>query len=217
MDLLSTLLVCSLYGPDPALVRAITANSHENPYFVMDPAVDTAQLDVPADPKTQAEALARAEDITSHGGKPLLGLLQLPPAWLTVFGRALPDAFDPCMNIAIGSAMLSAFDDECAHGQHRRAAAAPPSTASAPHALSPRRLCVLRTYGDALGETDFEELIILELSSPSPAPVLPDPSDAPIFPSLPPHAWGPDCLLVPLVPTDSPLPLTAALTQGPPP
>jgi hypothetical protein len=197
LDLLTTLLVCNLHGSDPALVRAITANSHENRYFVADPAADYTELDVPPEPKTEADALARVRDIASHGGKPLLGLLQLPLSWLTFFGRDPAEAFDPCVNIAIGSAMLSAFDADCAKPSKRHDV----KTSRRPAvAILPRRLCVIRKYAEAMGESDFEEVVALELQSPSPTSAVAEPTDAPIFASPPARAWGPDCLLVPLLP-----------------
>jgi hypothetical protein len=218
MDLLSTLLVCNLYGTDPTLVRAITANSHANPHFVLDASADVDIDAVPAEPKTTAEALARVQEITAHGGKPLLGLLQIPPAWLALYGRELPDAFDPCVNVAIGSAMLSTFDYECAHDKKRPHPGPSPADHPRPtlHVISARRLCVIRRYGEAIGEADFEELTTLELNSPSPTRgLLPDPTDAPIFPSQPPRTWGPDCLLVPFLVTP-PTPQTAIQSSDAP-
>ena len=50
----------------------------------------------------------------AQGGKPLLGLLEVPLSWLSAFGWPLASAFDPCINVAIGTAMLSEFDAACA-------------------------------------------------------------------------------------------------------
>jgi type IV secretion system protein VirB1 len=200
MDLLTALLTCNLHTSDPELVRAITANSHANPHFVVDVSEDVPIDAASSEPKTDAEAIARVHDIDAHGGKPLLGLLQIPAAWLTHFGRELADAFDPCVNIAIGSAMLSAFEYDCAHkrAQQPRTFSTPaPAFPPGAHLLSPRRLCVVRAYADAIGERDFEEAITLELSTPSSHRLIPAPADAPIFPSTPGRSWGPDCLLVP--------------------
>jgi hypothetical protein len=114
MDVLTTILTCSLYLADDNLVRAIAeSTSQSNPYFVIDTSVDMTQVDPPPPPKSASEALARTTDILSKGGRPLLGLLQVPPAWMGAFGRELSDAFDPCTNIAVGTAMLSQFDSEC--------------------------------------------------------------------------------------------------------
>ncbi len=88
MDVLTTILTCSLYLADDDLVRAIaTSTSQSNPYFVLDTSVDWTQVDPPPTPKSAAEAVARARDILSKGGRPLLGLLEVPPGWMIAFGR----------------------------------------------------------------------------------------------------------------------------------
>ena len=107
MDVLTTILTCSLYIGDDSLVRAVAESTPDkNPYFVVDASIDLTQVDPPPPPKTSAEALARATDILAKGGRPVLGLMQVPPVWLSAFGHELPDAFDPCVNIAVGTAML---------------------------------------------------------------------------------------------------------------
>src|SRR5260221_3502012 len=114
MDLLTTILTCSLYASDDALVRAIAEGPiGKNPYLVLNPVAESAEGDAPPSLKGEAEATARARDLMAKGGRPLLGLLELPIAWLDVFGRPLESAFDPSTNIAVGSAMLSQFDFEC--------------------------------------------------------------------------------------------------------
>ena len=115
MDLLTTILTCSLYASDDAVVRAIAEGpSGSNPYLVTGPVADSAEAGASPLPKNETEATARAKGLIAQGGRPLLGLLELLPAWLDLFGRPLSSAFDPCTNIAIGSAMLSEFDHECA-------------------------------------------------------------------------------------------------------
>jgi hypothetical protein len=188
MDLLTTILTCSLYASDDALVRAIAEGpSRKNPYLVLDPIANAA--DPPPAPKGEAEATARARELAAKGGKPLLGLLELPAAWLEIFGRPLEGAFDPCTNIAIGSAMLSEFDYECAASARSRRQPALLERVN-------RRACVLRTYEAATGSADFEEVVLLELSAQ--AAIGPSVEEAPIF--APPAAshWGPDQLLVQL-------------------
>jgi hypothetical protein len=104
MDLLSILLACNLYTADEPLVRAIAqSNSHSNTFSVVDPTMDYRDVNVPAEPKTLDAALARLEEVTSKGGKPLLGLMQLPPTWMRMFGREPKDAFDACINVSIGT------------------------------------------------------------------------------------------------------------------
>jgi hypothetical protein len=190
MDLLTTVLTCSLFLGDDPLVRAIAeSNSQSNPYFVLDASVDLTEVDPPVPPKTLEAAVARAEDVAAKGGRPLVGLMQLPPAWMSAFGRDLRDAFDPCTNVAIGSAMLSQFDYEC----DAEGAPKPGARAQRAHtAVAARRSCILHKYQDAIGLvvtiTTFE-LRYQRL-------VRPDVSDAPIFAPPAASAWGPRALLV---------------------
>jgi hypothetical protein len=199
MDLLTTILTCSLYASDDALVRAIAEGpSGKNPYLVLDPVADAAEADPPPPPKGEAEATVRAKGLLAQGARPLLGLLELPPAWLTIFGRPLEGAFDPCTNIAIGSAMLSEFDSECApkgppRGDRARSLE-----------RTNRRACVLRKYEAALGLDDFALTIQLELSVRRPLGASIE--EAPIFAPLSASHWGPDQLLVPMTASAAPSP-----------
>ncbi len=188
MDLLTTIFTCSLYASDDAMVRAIAEGpSGNNPYLVLDPVADAAEAGVPPSPKSEAEATARAKGLMAQGGRPLLGLLELPPTWLDLFGRPLPSVFDPGTNIAIGLAMLSEFDHECAVGARSRGQAPLLERVN-------RRACVLRRYESAIGSDDFEGVILLELSVQR--PLTPSIEDAPILsPARAPH-WGSDQLLV---------------------
>jgi hypothetical protein len=204
MDLLTTILTCSLYASDDALVRAIAEGpSGSNPYLVLDPVADAAEADPPPPPNGEAEATSRAEDLTAKGARPLLGLLELPAAWLDVFGRPLASAFDPCSNIAIGTAMLSEFDFECGGAM---GAAARAERARGLERVN-RRACVLRKYQAAIGSEDFATVVQLELSAQRAVP--PSIEGAPILaPPTAPH-WGSDQLLVEM-------PLAAALTAAGP-
>jgi hypothetical protein len=119
MDLLATILTCSLYASDDAVVRAIAEGpSDQNPYFVVNTAAPAEGLAVA--PTTEKEALLRSRELIAQGGRLLLGLLEVPPTWIDAFGRSLESAFDPCINIAIGTALLSEFDAECADKVPRR-------------------------------------------------------------------------------------------------
>jgi hypothetical protein len=201
MDLLTALLACNLYTADEALVRAIAqSNSHGNTFAVVDPAADYRELGVPPEPKTLEEAQARLSDITAKGGRPLLGLMQVPLAWMSTFGRKASDGFDACINISVGSAMLAAMDSECAAPRAAVVGAAPhrrrrrlPEVET----LTPRRACVVAKYGEAIGMSDFGLLIRLELGSQSirretskEAPIL--------FPAPGERTWGPDCVFAPV-------------------
>jgi hypothetical protein len=189
MDLLATILTCSLYASDDAVVRAIAEGpSGKNPYFLVNtaaPAEGAALL-----PTTEKEALARSRDLIAQGGKLLLGLLEVPPSWVDAFGRPLESAFDPCINIAIGTAMLSQFDSECADKVPRRTERARMLE------RTNRRVCVLRKYEAAIGAEDFADAILLELSVQQPESASIE--DAPIFSRPTARTWGPDRLLVPL-------------------
>jgi hypothetical protein len=183
MDLLTALLACNLYTTDEPLVRAIAqTNSHGNPYAVVDAAMDYTRVDIPAEPRTLQDAEKRLSDITGSGGRPLLGLMQIPPAWLATFGRDTADAFDVCVNISIGSAMLSAMDHECAAAGARDGAGSTRRRRRLPSAetLNPRQACVVRKYGEAIGMPEFELLIRLELGVQRPGTRGAVPLDAPI-------------------------------------
>ena len=197
MDLLATILTCSLYASDDAVVRAIAEGaSASNPYFVVNTAEGAALVDPVAAPRSAREATAWATELRTEGARLLLGLLEIPPSWLDAFGRPLASAFDPCVNIAIGTAMLSEFDAQCASKA--------PATGDRARRLARtnRRACVLRRYGAALGSADFADAIFLDLSVQPPRAAAIE--DAPIFAPPPARDWGPDQLLVPLPPAPAP-------------
>jgi hypothetical protein len=200
MDVLAAVLACSLYPADDALVRALAeSNSHGNPYFVFDPTIDPSQGVAPSEPRSVAQALARAQEVAAKQAVPLLGLLEVPPAWLAAFGRELSEAFDPCTNVAVGSAYLAAFESECARGTRGPS----PSTATG---RSDRRACVLRRYADALQMPDLVTVVTLELRFQTPR--VRAIFEAPIFPPVREGAWGPQQIFAPLDPP--PLPPTAS-------
>lgn len=170
MDLLAIVLSCSMYFDDD-LVRAIAqSTSHSNEYFVTDIRIEMTALD-PPEPHSLEAAMARVDEITSRGGHPVLGLMQLPPAWIDSFGRTNRDAFDACTNVAIGTAMLSQFDYECGV----------PSPAGADPTERQRRACVIRKYGEASGVPDFVTVTNLELRFQRPAALAEHVLDTPIL------------------------------------
>ena len=188
MDLLITILTCSLYASDDALVRAIAEGpGASNPLVVVN-ATGPTEGDLLPPPTSEKQAVSRARALLAGRGRPLLGLLQLPPAWLDAFGQPLASAFDPCTNVAIGTAMLSQFDSEC---RAPRAARQNPALER-----TNRRACALRKYEAALGAADFAAAVQLELSVQPPR--IAHVADAPIFAPAAPSHWGPDQLLVPL-------------------
>ncbi|MGH7434786.1 MAG: hypothetical protein ACRENE_03855 [Polyangiaceae bacterium] len=187
MDLLATILTCSLYASDDAVVRAIAEGpSDKNPYFLVNTAAPAEGAALP--PTTEKEALARSRELIAQGGRPLLGLLEVPPSWLSAFGQPLASAFDPCTNVAIGTAMLSEFDAECASKVASRTERARMLE------RTNRRVCVLRKYEAAIDVADFADAILLELSVQQPASASIE--DAPIFVPASARVWGPDRVLV---------------------
>ena len=181
---------------DDDLVRAIAqSTSHSNPYFVADVAIEMTAVD-PPEPHTLSAAIARADELVTKGGHPVLGLMQLVPAWIESFGRSRRDAFDACTNVAMGTAMLSQFDYECGLSPNVPQGASPPSPDR------PRRSCVIRKYADAIGMADFVTVTNLELRFQRPAAFAEHVFDKPIF-----YAdsgvtigrdWGVDRILVPV-------------------
>jgi hypothetical protein len=202
MDVLTTILTCSLYLADDDLVRAIAeSTSASNPYFVLDGSADWTQVDPPPIPKDAPAAVARTTEILSKGGKPLLGLLEVPPVWMNAFGRDFAAAFDPCTNLAVGTAMLSQFDFECSAKDGPKAARSHASSAATraglPRSTAHRR-CVLSKYEAAIGSPDFAATTLLELRVQRTA--RPSVEAAPIFAPVRERRWGPDELFVPPFP-----------------
>jgi len=188
MDVLTALLACSLYPADDALVRAIAeSNSESNPYFVYDPTLDPAEGERQSDPRSLEQALAREAEVTAKGARPLLGLFEIPPAWVAAFGRESAEAFDPCTNAAIGTAWLSAFESECARAALARRLAT---------VALDERACVLRSYAEALNMPDLVTVVTLELRAQRPTPLAI--FDAPILAPPSTRPWGPDRVFAPL-------------------
>jgi hypothetical protein len=204
MDVLAAILACSLYPNDDALVRALTAEAHANPDFVYDPTVDPAASDQPPEPRSAAQAIARAEEVQLKQATPLLGLLAIPPSWLAAYGRSVSDAFDACTNVAIGTAYLAAFDAECSRAPGRPRHPAP--------AAVERRACVLRRYADALDMPELVLVVNLELRSLRSVP--PAVFEAPIFEAAPEHPWGPTQILAPVDPALTAAPSPAPASRG---
>ncbi|HEY0709221.1 MAG TPA: hypothetical protein VGG33_20595 [Polyangia bacterium] len=109
MDVLALIVACSVY-PDQAVVRAmVELSSRGNPNFVGDVATFTTYDDLAS--RRQADRLVTA--LESRGGRPVLGLMGLPPLWAQRYARPRRDLFDPCVNLWIGTAVLSGHHDAC--------------------------------------------------------------------------------------------------------
>jgi hypothetical protein len=112
--------------------------------------------------------------------------------WLSAFGRDLADAFDPCTNLAVGTAMLSAFDFDCTAWASNVA----PKAAQRHVPSAARRRCVLRKYEEAIGLPDFAAVTTLELHAQRPMP--PSVEGASILAPIAASQSGPASLLVPI-------------------
>jgi hypothetical protein len=191
MDALVAILACSLYRDDP-LVRAIVDNAQGNPYAILTPQLDPDTGSLSSAPKTLDAAVAELRDLIAQGAAPLLGLMQVPVAWASTFGRAPRDLFDPCINVSIGSAMLSEFSYACAAPK----IAATGQKRSASSALAAQRGCVLRRYAEAVRSPELTTVVTLTLRYQHTAPSVP--LDAPIFPpAQQQRTWGSDWLFLP--------------------
>jgi hypothetical protein len=187
MDVLAAVLACSLHADD-RLVRAIVESASEGNAFAVVEAAPQEEPDPRASPHSADEALARSAEIGARGGTPLFGLMQIPLTWGEMYGRSNRDLLDPCVNISIGTAMLSWFDRECASGA--KAKRKLPSTWDTGTAR--RRECVLHKYGESTGSIDLEVAAGYELGAGSGRRSVTDtPAKAPIlYLGGDPAAWG---------------------------
>lgn len=193
MDLWTAILTCSLYTRDEALVRAIAQSTSEGDALAVVEAVPTLNA-LRGAPATLEEAVARVDGSMARGGRPRMGWMQISPEWAAAFGRPVREAFDPCVNVSIGTALLSAFDDECGVDDSSGSARREKSERGGGGVERARRRCVIQKYGQALGIQDFEEVTSLELRFQRPAEASGS-GDAPIFVSMPNgRVWGSDCI-----------------------
>ncbi|HLK40938.1 MAG TPA: hypothetical protein VKU41_29510, partial [Polyangiaceae bacterium] len=186
MDVLAAILTCSLYADD-ALVRAIVDNAHDNPFAILTPEIEGGG-EGETQPRDRETALAKLEELTGRGDRPLLGLMQVPVAWASFFGREPQELFDPCVNLSIGSAMLSEFDYACARGIRSHSSG---RTVGSPA----RRPCATLRYAEAVGVPELTTVVTLNLRYQRPDSSTP--SAAPIFSSaLDQGPWGARRMLV---------------------
>ncbi|HLK41418.1 MAG TPA: hypothetical protein VKU41_31935, partial [Polyangiaceae bacterium] len=100
------------------------------------------------------------------------------------------ELFDPCINVSIGTAMLSEFDYGCARVKPGGRGAGQPSVGG----LVARRTCALHRYADAIRLPD---LVTVTLDLRYQSGSQPCPADAPIFPAASERRlWGSDHLLM---------------------
>ena len=141
-------MACSLYADDSLVEALAHVHSRENPHFVMDAAGVSGNS-----PASLASAKAELARIEAAAGRPLLGLLAVPASAAVAYGKVPEDLFDPCTNIAVGTAMLSQFAYECSGAPAPKPPAVPSLPQRDPTADVPRtslRPCVVRKFGQAL-------------------------------------------------------------------
>jgi hypothetical protein len=179
MDALTAILTCSLYLDD-ALVLGIVDNAHDDPLFLVEPDAEPEAGAAAEAAPTRAQAARRVREAVAHGERVLVGAMQVPAGWAARFGRPPEDLLDPCVNVSIGTAMLSEYDQAC-----RQAAG-----------LASRRACVLGRYALALGVPELTTVVTLALRYAHTRWTAPE--EAPLFaPGPEGRAWGADCLLAP--------------------
>ncbi len=189
MDVASAILACSLYFDDDLVHAVVESSSRGNAYYVHD--IAGVGSDAETQPRAIDDAMVRAGDMRVNGGRLILGLMSLPVDWVNSFGRPLRDAFDPCVNISIGTAMLSRFAYEC----RRQPRLGPHGLYSA----TDTQVCVAKKYAGAIGMPEFEEVIALNIFFRQGQPrVVADGADAPVFMWRAEQPWGPGRILVPI-------------------
>ena len=190
MNIVAAILTCSLYTDD-ALVRAIVDNAHDNPLAIFTRELDPTTGASSDTPETLEAAVAQLRASAAHGGRPLVGLMQIPVTWAQAFNREPADLFDPCINVSIGTAMLSEFDYACA----KVATTAAAQGKGRGRARVPHTDCVARAYAQAIGIPELRTVIALGMHYRPAA--LATPTDAPIFAPTPgQQAWGSVCVFI---------------------
>jgi hypothetical protein len=167
MDVLTMILACSLY-PDDQLVRVLVdVAGRDNPYFVG----DAKRLDTYERASSLEEGLKIIQEIARKGGRPAVGLMGIPISWAGRFGVRDAALFDPCTNIAVGTAMLSQFVQECRLRASRKRRF---RSHRSPRPIGDEMLrpCVLQRFGDELGIAGFFQAVMREISERSAPDVL---------------------------------------------
>ena len=154
MDVLALILTCSVY-PDDHLIRAmVELASQSNPNFVGD-LVTLVTFDRATSPADSQKIIGELE---RRGGKPVVGLLGVPPAWAARYGKTAGDLFDACTNLMVGSSVLQGHYEACSN-THSATPMSPVSGPRRQRAAPPEaiRLCALQRYGSDLGIDGYAE------------------------------------------------------------
>lgn len=153
MDLLTIIFACSLH-PDDRLVEAfIRKVSDANPLFLG----DFVSLVTHDDLTSPEQAVEMAEALLAKGGRPALGLMAIPISWAARFNRTPADLLDACTNVAIGTAMMSAFAADCVRSSHHRRHGS--YTMMSRRMLESTRACVLSGFDREIGVQGFTKII----------------------------------------------------------
>lgn len=158
MDLATLLLACSVHADDALLAAVAYAHSSAgNVYSVQNVHLDVlTSQDEPlwrgTPPRSIDAALSEIARIADAGGTPVVGLLPVRLEWAAAFGKTPAQILEPCTNVAVASAQVSAFDYEC--------------RSEGPRATSPaRRACTLNRYGSSVGLPGLPRSVLANLST----------------------------------------------------
>jgi hypothetical protein len=184
VDLLLTLVLsCSVHYDDHLVEALATKLSNANQYFVG----DLAKLDTFESARSVDEARHIVDEITARGGRAAAGYMAIPVTWAARFGRSVDDLFDGCINIGVGSAVLSEYQRACTAGHLRRSASRAVASGRRRHLASTRlRTCLLRRLEIDLNITGIVEHVLPDVAKLDRALADPDvdppPDRAALFP-----------------------------------
>jgi hypothetical protein len=156
MDPFALILACSLY-PDEHLVRAmVEASSQGNATFVGDIAT-LVTFDRTA---TLADAHSLVNELEKQGGRPIVGLLGLPPSWANRAGKTKADLFDACTNLKIGTTVLADHYQTCLRTHTTNPTTNDPKRSQRVAPPEAIRLCALRRFGAEIGFDGYAEAVL---------------------------------------------------------
>lgn len=116
MDILIWVLSCSLFGDDLFVQAVINTQSSAYEYYVGDSS-NTVQGIYPDNIKMSEKVISK---VIREGGRPLIGLMGIPSEVAAEYGRKPADLLDPCINISVGTAILSELTTTCRQGHFLR-------------------------------------------------------------------------------------------------